>query len=244
MRLYQYRRWAFSVLSLLTMVCEIVGYVFRLRSSPPPVGDPYSVINFVIQYFFIVVAPVFFSAAIYTTLTALMAALSGQCSLSPLGLGRRQIIAIFVASDVGATITQVAGAAIIGNAESNSHSPTTGNNILLVGLTVQVVSFLLFLILLTVFLLRAHKATTSVGESGMMRFSAALVLSSLLVYLRTIFRLAETAGGVGGYASSHEAFFGTLEFAPIIVAVLLLGWWHPGKWVPNERTRREEVEME
>lgn len=232
------------MLSLLTTVCEIVGYACRLRSSPPPVGDPYSVIDFVIQYFFIVVAPVFLSAGIYTTLTALMGALPRSLSLSPLGLGRRQIIAIFVASDVGATITQVAGAALIGSAESNSRSPATGNNILLAGLAVQVVSFLLFLVLLGLFLARARKATTSTGEGGMMRFSGALVLSSLLVYLRTIFRLAETAGGVGGYASSHEAFFGALEFAPIVVAVLLLGWWHPGKWVPRSRPGREEVEMD
>ncbi|MCJ1462418.1 hypothetical protein MMC07_001019 [Pseudocyphellaria aurata] len=230
-RLYRHRLWAFSVLCILTTVCEIVGYAFRLRSSPPPVGNPYDVINFVVQYFFIVVAPVFFSAGIYTTLTSLIAAL-GQ-NLSPLGLTRRTILWIFITSDVVATIAQVAGAALIGTAESNSKSPDTGNNILLAGLCVQVFSFLVFLILLGMFLLRARKATTSTGEGGMMSFSGALVVSSLLVYLRTIFRMAETAEGVGGYASSHEAFFGALEFAPIVIAILLLGWWHPGKWVPR-----------
>ncbi|MCJ1271951.1 hypothetical protein MMC22_011856 [Lobaria immixta] len=232
-RLYRHRRWAFSILCLLTTVCEIVGYVFRLRSSPPPVGDPYNVLNFVIQYFFIVVAPVFFSAAIYTTLTSLIAAL-GQ-HMSPLGLSRRKIIWIFVTSDVLATITQVTGAALIGTAESDSKSPDTGNNILLAGLCVQVFSFLVFLVLLAMFLRRSRKATTSTGEGGLMRFSGALVVCSLLVYLRTIFRMAETAEGVGGYASSHEAFFGALEFAPIVVAILVLGWWHPGKWVPTTR---------
>ena len=190
-------------------------------------------LNFVIQYFFIVVAPVFFSAAIYTTLTSLIAAL-GQ-NLSPLGLSRRKIIWIFVTSDVLATLAQVAGAALIGKSESNSESPDTGNNILLAGLCVQVFSFLIFLILLAVFLRRTRKATTSTGEGGLMRFSGALVISSLLVYVRTVFRMAETAEGVGGYASSHEAFFGVLEFAPIVVAILVLGWWHPGKWVPRTR---------
>lgn len=143
------------------------------------------------------------------------------------------ILLIFITSDVIATIAQVAGAALIGTSESNSESPDTGNNILLAGLCVQVFSFLVFLVLLVMFLLQARKATTSTGEGGLMRFSSALVVSSLLVYLRTIFRMAETAEGVGGYASSHEAFFGVLEFAPIVVAILLLGWWHPGKWVPR-----------
>ena len=230
-RLYLHRLWPFSILLLLTTVFELVGYVFRLRSSPPPVGNPYNVINFVVQYFFIVVAPVFLSAGIYTTLTSLIAAL-GQ-GLSPFGLSKKTILWGFITSDVVATITQVAGAAMIGVAESNNQPSDRGNNILLGGLAFQVFTFLLFLILLFVFLARARKAATSTGEGGLMRFSGALVVSSLLVYLRTIFRLAETAEGVGGYASTHEAFFGALEFAPIVAAIFILGWWHPGKWIPR-----------
>lgn len=232
-RLYLHRLWAFSSLLLVTTLFEIVGYVFRLQSSPPPVGNPYKVINFVIQYFFIVVAPVFLSAAIYTTLTSLIDAL-GQ-SLSPFGLSKRIILWFFITSDVIATITQVAGAALIGVAESNDKSPDKANNILLAGLVYQVFTFLLFLVLLFAFLSKARKAATSTGAGGLMQFSSAIVVSSLLVYLRTIFRLAETAEGVGGYASTHEAFFGALEFAPIVLAILILGWWHPGKWLPRYR---------
>ena len=156
--------------------------------------------------------------------------------LSPLGLSRKTIIAVFVTADVVATVIQVAGAALIGTAESNRKSPDTANNILLAGLVFQVFSFLRFLILLAVFMLNARKAAVSRGEGGMMRFTAAVVVSSLLVYLRTIFRLAETAEGVGGYASSHEAFFGALEFAPVVLAVAILGWWHPGRLL-GKRTR-------
>lgn len=183
----------------------------------------------IIQYFFIVVAPVFLSAAIYTTLTSLIALLGS--SLSPLGLPRKTIIAVFVTADVVATVVQVAGAALIGVAESNRKSPTTANNILLAGLAFQVFSFLLFLTLLGIFIVNARKAAVSRGEGGMMRFTAAVVGASLLVYLRTVFRLAETAEGIGGYAGSHEAFFGALEFAPVVLAVGVLGWWHPGRLV-------------
>jgi membrane-associated HD superfamily phosphohydrolase len=217
----------------LTTVFELVGYAFRLQSSPPPVGNPYKVINFVIQYFFIVVAPVFLSAAIYTTLTSLIDVL-GQ-GLSPYGLSKKFILWFFITSDVIATITQVVGAALIGVAESNNKSSDKANNILLAGLVYQVFTFLLFLILLFVFLSKARKAGTSTSSSGLRQFSAALVVSSLLVYLRTIFRLAETAEGVGGYASTHEAFFGALEFAPIVLAIVILGWWHPGKLLPKYR---------
>ncbi|KAL9608868.1 MAG: hypothetical protein Q9167_006317 [Letrouitia subvulpina] len=270
-RLYLHRLLAFSILLLTTTIFEIVGYAFRLRSSPPPTGDPYNTISFVIQYFFIVVAPVFLSAGIYTTLTSLIAALSrsnhnithitptsnpltdnasarekpnnnnnnNNNDLSPLSLPRRLIISLFVTCDILSTIVQVAGAALIGVSESNRKSPTTGNNILLAGLAFQVFSFLLFLILLFIFLWKTRQMTmtmTSRGKGGgagggMLRFTTALVGASLLVYLRTIFRLAETAQGINGYASSHEAFFGALEFAPVVLAVGLLGWWHPGRLV-------------
>lgn len=75
----------------------------------------------------------------------------------------------------------------------------------------------------------SHGAGKDGAARVMPRFTAALVGASLLVYLRTIFRLAETAQGINGYASSHEAFFGALEFAPVVLAVGLLGWWHPGR---------------
>ncbi|KAL8657439.1 MAG: hypothetical protein Q9226_001911 [Calogaya cf. arnoldii] len=238
-RLYATRLYAFSTLLVFTTLCEIIGYIFRLRSSPPPVGNPYGVINFVVQYFFIVTAPVFLSAAIYTTLTSFIAALSNNDpnatkKLSPLGLSKKTILGIFITADIIATIVQIAGAALIGVSQSNRKSPVTANNILLAGLAFQVFTFLVFLILLFIFIRNSRKImlSTSGGRGSVMRmYTIALVASSLLVYLRTCFRLAETSQGVGGYASSHEVFFGVLEFAPIVVAIGLLGWWHPGSLV-------------
>lgn len=97
-RLYATRLYTFSALLITTNIFELIGYAFRLQSSPPPVGDPYSVINFVVSYFFIVVAPVFLSAAIYTTLTTFIAMI-GEAS-APLELSRRTILATFITADV------------------------------------------------------------------------------------------------------------------------------------------------
>lgn len=241
-RLYVTRLYAFSILLLFGTLCEIIGYAFRLRSSPPPTGNPYDVISFIVQYFFIVCAPVFLSAGIYTTLTSFVGALSGNNEaearkISPLGLAKRTILAIFIPSDVIATIVQVAGAALIGSAESDRESPDTGNNILLAGLVFQVFSFLIFLVLLFLFIRNTRKIMMSTGTGGggraniLQTYTFALVASSLLIYLRTCFRLAETAQGVMGYASTHEPFFGALEFAPIVLAIAMLGWWHPGRLV-------------
>lgn len=72
---------------------------------------------------------------------------------NPIGLWDVLIIiygytpAFSITSDVLATTTQVAGAAIIGAKESNREDPTIGNNILLRGLAYQVFSLGVFVIL-------------------------------------------------------------------------------------------------
>jgi len=57
----KYKLWSFAPLSFGCLL-ETVGYIFRTLSSQQ---DPYNSTWFVIQYFFIVVAPVFISASIY-----------------------------------------------------------------------------------------------------------------------------------------------------------------------------------
>lgn len=68
-------------------------------------------------------------------------------------------------------------------------------------------------------------------------FIGALEVSSLLVFLRTLFRLAETSQGVSGYLSSHEALFGALEFALMVLAMAILAIWHPGRSIRAPLTK-------
>lgn len=76
-------------------------------------------------------------------------------------------------------------------------------------------SFLVFLMLLFIFIRKTRKSSTSSGEGGMMRYTAAAVVGSLLIYLRTVFRLGETAEGVGGFAQTHESLFGGKPLLPL-----------------------------
>lgn len=228
--LLRHRTWYFSPLAF-ACIMEVVGYIFRSLSSRK---DPYSVINFVVQYFFIVVAPVFISASIYVCLSKLVgwAAAGGFDTGSRAWLRPKLILWGFVACDVVATVLQIAGAGMIGSAESHQRSPMVPNDILLAGLVFQTFAFTIFLSLFAMFVISLHRDQTFRPHVARKRpFFFALAAASLLVYLRTIFRLAETAQGVFGYLSSHEAFFGALEFAPVVIAVWVLGIWHPGRWI-------------
>ena len=205
---------------------EIIGYLFRILASKK---NPYAVSYFVAQYFCIVVAPVFFSAAIYTIISVMINIVGRKYApLSP-----KLLLWIFIVCDVVATAVQITGAALVGKAYSDQKDPTTANNILLAGLAFQVFSFAVFILCFALFTFKARRAL----DRDLKVFSVAILVASLAVYLRTIFRLAETAEGLLEYLSTHEVFFGCLEFLPIVVAVYVLIYWHPGRWLGRGRPR-------
>ena len=232
----RYHTYSFSTLSI-GCVLEVIGYIFRALSSRK---DPYNIIYFVMEYFCIVTAPVFISASVYVCLSKLITWASrdqaGTKEREESWLRPTWILWGFVTCDVFSTIVQITGAAMIGTATSHHKSAVTPNNILLAGLAIQTFAFTVFLVLLGVF--RATVAQDMEIHSQVQSkdpFILALGSASLLVYLRTIFRLAETSQGVFGYLSSHEVFFGVLEFTPVVIAVWILAVWHPGRWLPGRR---------
>jgi RTA1 like protein len=217
--------------------------------------DPYRITYFVVQYFFIVVAPVLFSASIYAILSVLITRTGTQYSPLP----PKAILWTFITSDVICTVIQIIGSALVGVQESKRRDPTFANDILLAGLAVQVFSFLVFVILLSAFLWRARgllfkrnrtvtsndKPTVPSSESEMglpalsnaksrpisRSFLVALSVATLAVYLRTCYRLSDTAQYNYGSRAHNvkEGFYGGLEFAPIVICVYLLSIWHPGR---------------
>jgi len=216
----RYRAWYFFPFTV-GLLFEIVGYIARTLSAKV---NPYNLIYFILQYFFVVTAPVFLSAGVYTILSALIHRLGREYSLLPPKL----ILWIFITSDAIATVCQITGAALIGVKQTNREDPTSANNILLGGLAYQVFAIGIFIILSAVFIVRAR---SKVRQYRLTIFVFAFSVATLLIYLRTVFRLAETAEGLGGGLSTREVYFGCLEFAPVVLAVLLLTVWHPGRCV-------------
>ena len=125
-------------------------------------------------------------------------------------------------------------------AASNRTDTTTPNNILLTGLAIQSAAFLVYLILLSIVIIAIYRSTVLKKKIRQRRdpFIFVLAVASILVFLRTLFRLTETSEGIYGKLSTHEAYFGGLEFAPMVISIWLLAIWHPGRWMTN--SRREE----
>jgi hypothetical protein len=215
---WKYRSWWWMTFST-GLVFEIIGYIARSLSAKK---DPYNLIYFVLNYFFVVTAPVFLAAGIYTVLSALISRLGNKYSF----LRPTVILGFFITSDAISTIVQIAGATLVGVKESRRQDPTTANNILLAGLAYQVFAMSIFVLLMATFQFRARHA---IKEHGLQVFCLSFSVSTLMVYMRTIFRLIETAEGLGGKLSTHEVYFACLEFAPIALVALLFCIWHPGR---------------
>ncbi|KAM0751598.1 hypothetical protein T439DRAFT_324786 [Meredithblackwellia eburnea MCA 4105] len=222
----------FEALILFGSVLEEVGYIFRILSH----YQPFLVINFVIQYFMIVCAPVFFAAALYLSLGLIVnSTLKGE-QLLP--VSAKLIVPLFLSVDVICTVLQVTGAALIGASESaaadNRHFAITSaqaNDILLSGLAVQVVAFFCFLVVLFITLGRVRHHALETGSTHVIIPLILLFFTSLFVFLRTTFRLAETAQGLFSFASTHEVLFGVLELFPIVLVIFTWGIWPIGEWV-------------
>lgn len=122
--------------------------------------------------------------------------------------------------------TKVAGAALVGTAESARYrgetsavTPEQANDILLAGLCLQTVAFVIFILLLSLCVLRSRKLPLPSQLPKLL--SILLFISSLLLLLRTTFRLAESAAGIFSVAASTEGLFGGLEYLPVVLTALL-----------------------
>lgn len=217
------RSWWFIPFSV-GLALEVVGYVARSLSAKQ---DPYHLIYFIINYFFIVTAPVLMAAGMYTILSVLIYRLGTKYSLMP----AKAILWFFITSDVISTIVQVTGASLIGSLSAKRKDPTVANDILLGGLAYQVFAMTAFIILAGIFIKRAWQP---IKDSGLSVFIYVFSAATLLIYLRTVFRLAETAEGLYSSVQTHEVYFACLEFVPVALAVLLVGGWHPGRYLGSK----------
>ncbi len=94
-----------------------------------------------------------------------------------------------------------------------------------------------FVIVSGIFLLRARHG---IRHRRLAPFSIAFAITTILVFLRTAVRLAETAQGLYGELQTREAYFACLEFAPIALAVLVFACWFPGRCVGSRVQVQDE----
>ena len=74
-----------------------------------------------------------------------------------------------------------------------------------------------------------------VSESGRLLFESygltsftALAVSTIAIFIRSLYRVIELLGGFGGALANNQATFMVLEGPMVIIAVLAMTVFHPG----------------
>ncbi|KAK4153966.1 RTA1 like protein-domain-containing protein [Chaetomidium leptoderma] len=152
------------------------------------------------------------------------------------GLRATAIARCFVWADVISFIVQAAGG-IMANPGSSADVIKIGLNIYLTGVGVQQFFIILFVGLMYAFQRRCTQARgTGFGHDGKKSWRPLLfaqygVLTCITV--RIIFRIAEFAGGVtpSNPVPFHEEYTYALDCFPMMVALLIVAIWHPGRYM-------------
>lgn len=208
---------------------------------------------YIIQSVFILVAPALFAATIYMILGRLIVRVpSGpSCSL----IRPSWLTKVFVIGDVFSFLLQASGGGLM----AMEGQANLGQNILLVGLFVQIVMFGLFVVVAVAFHVRYSRMLAISGAYGSGGASGAanrpngvpwlkvlymLYAVSLLIMVRSIFRVIEYILGQDGYPLNNQwtlfVFDSTLMF---LVTTLFFFMFHPNDMVGagQEDGRYDEV---
>ncbi|KAE8142858.1 RTA1 like protein-domain-containing protein [Aspergillus pseudotamarii] len=224
------RCWYFLVF-VTGGIFQIIGYICRALAH----SNKESVPIYSVGTILILLAPPLYAASIYMTLGRLIGYLDAE-KLSP--VSTKWLTTIFVMGDVIAFLAQGAGGGIM--AMGTVSAMNTGENVTIAGLCVQLVFFSIFIIVATIFHYRLRKNPTS-RSTGASLFPRSwreatwetvmlgLYGASVLILIRSIFRLIEYAQGNDGYLISHEVFMYVFDATLMFITMVGMSFFHPSK---------------
>ncbi|KAL6231529.1 hypothetical protein BDW75DRAFT_42576 [Aspergillus navahoensis] len=237
-QLYQglrFRTWSYLASMTCGALLEVIGYGGRLLLH----SNPFNFSAFLQYLICLTIAPAFITAAIYLSFGRVIIIYGEQSSR----LKAKSYAKIFVACDILCLVLQAAGGAITATAGRDQDSlRRTGINVMIAGLAAQVVCLAAFMILVGDYarrllaLRRGNYASpgnaASAGSLGggwrWKGFLWGLAIATLLIFIRSIFRVAELNGGFGSDLANDEVSFMILEGAMMVVACGGMSLFHPG----------------
>lgn len=139
-------------------------------------------------------------------------------------------------SDFISLVLQGAGGGLAATAKTHAGSET-GRAIMVAGVVFQVISLLIFMCLWLEFTLRLRKTSDSAKDARFFElrstkkfawFQYALAAAVVLIFIRSVYRVAELQQGFNGPIANDEVSFMILEGPMIFLAVLAMTVLHPG----------------
>ncbi|KAL5382770.1 hypothetical protein DPSP01_006329 [Paraphaeosphaeria sporulosa] len=235
------KTWTYMSAVCLGIFGEIVGYGGRLMLN----NNPFDMNNFLVYLVPLTVAPALLTGGIYLCLSRLIVAVGADYSrIKP-----KMYTYIFVGCDLLSLVLQSIGGAIASMAR-NTSSRDLGVHIMIAGLISQIISMIIFFALWGDFAFRVRKAKSAGNLTGQAPlyeslradpsfrwFQWSLFVATLLIFIRSVYRVAELWGGFQSHLANDEVTFMIFEGPMIIVAVMMMTAFHPGRifddlWIP------------
>ncbi|PGH03029.1 hypothetical protein GX51_04347 [Blastomyces parvus] len=235
----------FSIAMTLGTLCELIGYIGRILMY----NNPWAQNPFMIQICCLTIGPAFLAAGIYFCLSRIVTTFGRENSRIPAVWYPR----IFIPCDILALALQGAGGGLASSSDPGTSGADTGTNLMIAGVVWQVVILGVFILLAVDFAVRTTLRMRSVGvealdpKHAMLRssfafrgFLVALSLSTLFIFTRCVYRIAELSGGWDGPLLKDEPLFIGLEGVMVALAVLVLNAFHPGLCFGQKATTHDE----
>ncbi|RHZ63051.1 RTA1 domain-containing protein [Aspergillus thermomutatus] len=203
---------------------EFIGYAARAAAH----DKTGKLMPYIIQSVFVLIAPTLFAAAVYMVLGRIIRSVKGE-KYSPIRVER--VTKVFVTCDVLTFLIQGGGAGMM----AISNLSSTGQKIVLAGLVLQIVAFVLFIATATAFYRRIdHYPTPAAvnGEIPWKRHLGSLFAISMLILVRSVFRVVEYGMGNDGYLLGYEWCLYIFDALPMFIAMVCFAIWYPADLQP------------
>lgn len=185
---------------------------------------------YIIQNILTLLAPVLFAASIYMTLGRIIRAARGEeYSIIRVDL----LTKTFVWGDVVSFLVQGGGSGMMAMGSSMA---LTGQRIVVGGLIIQICMFALFGVTAAVFHNRYEKLSFGPATSSTPRWKCTLRMVytvSILIIVRSMFRIFEFVLGTDGYLMTHEWPLYVFDSVIMFAVVVLFCWFYPDQLQPH-----------
>lgn len=173
---------------------------------------------------FVLLGPTLFAASVYMMLGRIIRRIGGE-NLLVIRVSR--LTKTFVGGDILSFVVQ-------GNSTPLSvlGYPKWGEVLVVFGLAIQLISFFLFWVTAVIFARRIRRSPTPESLEPRLPWKKAirmLYAVSVLIMIRSIFRIIEYVLGNDGYPLTHEWTLYVFDSVPMAIVMLIFLIWYPSQ---------------
>lgn len=233
-QLIKFRQLSF-IFFVLGGIAQVVGYIARIGC----IHDLNSITFYVIHTLAILLAPIFYAVSIYGLLGKVIQYTEAE-GISPIKPTR--ITCIFVIGDLLSFLMQSTGGGLMTSGDPDKTD--LGTNIILIGLIIQLVFFFVFIFLTYIFHIRTQDWNASSSQQGNWKLLLKILeVGSVLIFIRSVYRVIEYGQGFDGYLVSHEAYLYLFDALMMFLVQILFNVVHPGAILQADEKSSNDIEM-